>query len=151
MERSRSFRRGQHEIDLNLRIGSRLPAYCTSMGKVLLVNLSEVEREELISNMTLLRRGPNTIMSKKALRTELEHVFEKGMALNDEELAPSLASIACPVRSDSREVVAAINLAAHMSMISLDEMVDQFSSHLLATADEISTRLGFKCDDEVIG
>src|ERR1700729_3108463 len=57
VDRARSFRRGQNKIDLNLRPGSRLPAYCTSMGKVLLANLPESEQRDLIGNMTLPRRG----------------------------------------------------------------------------------------------
>ncbi len=148
VDRARSFRRGQNKIDFNLRPGSRLPAYCTSMGKVLLANLPESEQRELIGEMTLTRRGPNSITSKKALRTELEHVLEEGMAVNDEELAQGLHSISAPVRTESREVVAAVNIAAHSSMISLEELVDALGPHLVATADNISARLGYRRDDE---
>jgi IclR family pca regulon transcriptional regulator len=147
VERARSFRRGQYKIDLSLRPGSRLPAYCTSMGKVLLANLPEPEQNELIAVMTLKRRGPNSITSKKALFAELELVLDEGIAVNDEELAKGLVSIACPVRNESQEVVAAINLAAHTSMISSVEMVDQLLPHLLATADNISARLGYRFED----
>src|SRR6185312_5868427 len=76
VDRARSFRRGQNKIDLNLRPGSRLPAYCTSMGKILLAYLPESDLHELIGNMQITRRGPNSMTSKKALRTELEHVHE---------------------------------------------------------------------------
>lgn len=148
VDRARSFRRGQSKIDLNLRPGSRLPAYCTSMGKILLAFLPEEEQKELISQMTLTRRGPNSITSKKALRTELEHVREEGLAVNDEELAEGLHSISAPVRSESKEVVAAVNMAAHNSMISLEELVDALGPHLVATADNISARLGYRRDDE---
>jgi IclR family pca regulon transcriptional regulator len=148
VDRARSFRRGQNKIDLNLRPGSRLPAYCTSMGKVLLANLPEAEQRDLIGDMTLTRRGPNSITSKKALRTELEHVLDEGMAVNDEELAQGLHSISAPVRTESREVVAAVNIAAHSSMISLEELVDALGPHLVATADNISARLGYRRDDE---
>src|SRR6202789_1482834 len=102
VDRVRSARRTQNKIDLNLRPGSRLPAYCTSMGKVLLANLPEAEQRDLIGDMTLTRRGPNSITSKKALRTELEHVLERGMAINDEELAQGLHSISAPVRTGYR-------------------------------------------------
>jgi IclR family transcriptional regulator, pca regulon regulatory protein len=144
VERARSFRRGQQKIDLNLRMGSRLPLYCTAMGKVLLANLPETEQHELIDCMTLSRRGPNTITSKKALRAELESVLEGGTAVNDEELVEGLVSIACPVREEGGEIIAAINLAAHISMVSLGSMVDQFMPHLLATADNVSARLGHR-------
>jgi IclR family pca regulon transcriptional regulator len=147
VERARSFRRGQHEIDLNLRLGSRLPAYCTSMGKVLLANLPETELDALIANMTLTSRSPNTITTKKALRAELALVLDEGIAVNDEELAAGLVSIACPVRGEGGQVCAAINLAARTSMISAEDMIDQFLPALLATADDISARLGYRFED----
>lgn len=149
VDRARSFRRGQNKIDLNLRPGSRLPAYCTSMGKILLAYLPDEEQKDLISNMQLVRRGPNSMTSKKALRTELEHVREEGMAVNDEELAEGLYSISAPVRSESREVVAAVNMAVHSSMISLDELVDALGPHLVATADNISARLGYRRGEKI--
>jgi IclR family pca regulon transcriptional regulator len=143
VERVRSHRRGQYMIDLNLRLGSRLPAYCTSMGKVLLANLSREVRNQLIVNMVISRHGPKSVVSRKSLGMELEQVFEDGMAINDEELAPGLVSMACPVRGKGGEVVAAINLVAHTSMISLEGMVDQYLPDLRMTADSISERVGF--------
>jgi IclR family transcriptional regulator, pca regulon regulatory protein len=138
VERARSFRRGQCEIDLmDLRLGSRLPAYCTAMGKVLLANLPESEQHDLIAKMRFKRCGPNTITTRKALRVELERVVEDGMAVNDEESAPGLVSIACPVRRAGGQVVAAVNLAAHTSMISLEDMIAQLLPHLLAAAADI--------------
>jgi IclR family pca regulon transcriptional regulator len=144
-----SLRHRQGKIDLKLRPGSRLPAYCTSMGKVLLANLPVCEQRDLIGTMTLVRRGPNTITSKKALRTELKYVSDEGMAVNDEELDQGLISIATSLCTESREVIAAISLAAHTSMISLEAMVEQLSPHLVATADNISARLGYRRNDEV--
>lgn len=150
VDRARSFRRGQNKIDLNLRLGSRLPAYCTSMGKVLLAHLPENEQRDLIGELQLTRRGPNSTTSKKALRTELEQIREEGLAVNDEELAEGLYSMAAPIRNEAREVVAAINIAVHSSMISLEELVDALGPHLVATADHISARLGYRRDDEAV-
>jgi len=148
VDRARSFRRGQSKIDLGLAPGSRLPAYCTAMGKLLLAYLPEEEQRELITEMKLTKQGPNTITSKKALLSELDEIQSEGFAVNDEELAPELHSIAAPVRNEAREVVAAVNLAAHTSMISLSELVDALSPHLVSTADRISARLGYRRDDE---
>ncbi len=148
IDRARSFRRGQSKIDLGLAPGSRLPAYCTSMGKLLLAYLPEHEQRNVLAEMTLSKRGPNTITSKKSLRSELEQVREESFAVNDEELASGLHSISAPVRSESREVVAAVNMAAHSSMISLEELVDHLGPHLVSTADRISARLGYRRDDE---
>src|ERR1039457_6880735 len=67
VDRARSFRRRQGKIDLGLAPGSRLPAYCTAMGKLLLANLPESEQHEVLMEMTLTKQGPNTIRSKKGL------------------------------------------------------------------------------------
>jgi IclR family pca regulon transcriptional regulator len=149
VDRVRSVRRGQNQIDLGLAVGSRLPAYCTSMGKVLLAYMSDHDRQDAVSDLTLAKRGPNTIMSKNALRVELEQIREEGFAVNDQELAEGLHSIAVPVRAGSHEVVAALNMAAHTSMISLPEMVGALVPHVLATADRISARLGYRRSDEI--
>jgi len=148
IDRVRSFRRGQGNIDLDLQPGSRLPAYCTAMGKLLLAHLPDPEQRDVFTELKLTKRGPNTITSKKALYDELDEVRTAGFAVNDEELASNLYTISAPVRNQDREVVAAINMAAHSSMISLEEMVDALGPHLVSTADRISARLGFRRDDE---
>jgi IclR family transcriptional regulator, pca regulon regulatory protein len=148
IDRARSLRRGQNKIDLNLRPGSRLPVYCTSMGKVLLAYLPTSEQQKLIDDLHMTRQGPNVLRSKRELRIELDQIRDEGLAVNDEELAEGLYSIAAPIRSEDQEAVAAINLAAHVSMISLEELVDALGPHLIATADQISSRLGFRRDDQ---
>src|ERR1700689_774751 len=140
VDRVRSFRRGQGKAELDLHPGSRLPAYCTAMGKLLLANLPEAEQRDLIASIKPSKRGPNTITSKKALREELDEVLDAGFAVNDEELAPELHSISAPVRNEAREVVAAVNMAAHSSMISMEELVDALGPHLVSPADRISAR-----------
>src|ERR1700689_4110912 len=140
VDRGRSFRRGQGKAELDLHPGSRLPAYCTAMGKLLLANLPEAEQRDLIASIKPSKRGPNTITSKKALREELDEVLDAGFAVNDEELAPELHSISAPVRNEAREVVAAVNMAAHSSMISMEELVDALGPHLVSPADRISAR-----------
>ncbi len=148
VDRVRSVRRGQSRIDLDLHTGSRVPAYCTSMGKLLLANLPEPEQRDVIAQMKLTKRGPNTITGKKALRDELDEIQSAGFAVDDQELAPELYAIAAPVRNEARDVVAAVNLAAHSSMISLEELVNALGPHLVSTADRISARLGYRRDDE---
>jgi IclR family transcriptional regulator, pca regulon regulatory protein len=143
-----TFRRGRHEVESEIKPGSRLPAYCTSTGKLLLANLPEPELRDVIAEIKPTKRGPNTITAKKALRDELDQVREAGFAVADEELAPKLYSIAAPIRNDSRDVVAGVNLVAHSSMITLEEMVDALGPHLVSTADRISARLGYRRKDE---
>jgi IclR family pca regulon transcriptional regulator len=147
IDRVRSFRRGQGKIEINLHTGSRVPAYSTSMGKLLLASLPEAEQRDLIAQMKLTKRGPNTITSKKALREELDEIREAGFAVDDQEFAPELFAISAPVRNDTR-VVAAAGLSASSSMISLEELVDALGPHLVSTADRISARLGYRRNDE---
>jgi IclR family transcriptional regulator, pca regulon regulatory protein len=135
---------GPQEIDLNLHVGSRLPAYCTSAGKVLLAFLPRDELRSRLDEMKLTRRGPNTITAKRELLKELDHVRERGVAVNNEELAYGLRSIAAPVRSQSGDVVAAVNLAMHRSLVSMDELFEDFAPALVQTADEIAAHIGFR-------
>jgi IclR family transcriptional regulator, pca regulon regulatory protein len=144
VERFRASRRGQTEIDLDLHIGSRLPAYCTSMGKVLLAFLPDSERDDVLSRTTYARRGPNTLTSKAALLTELRRVRATGIAVNNEELAYGLRSVAVPVIAASGEAVAAVNLAAHRTMASLDDLVARIGPLMQRTAAEISAQLGYR-------
>ncbi len=135
--------------EAGLGIGSRLPAHCTAMGKVLLANLPEREQSERLASMELSKRGPNTITSKTALRVELDHVREEGLAVNDQELAEGIHAIAVPVRSGSGEVVAALGVSAHASTISLEDLLDALDSRLLSTADRISAQLGYRRHGEL--
>jgi IclR family pca regulon transcriptional regulator len=148
IDRVRSFRRGQNMIDVGIHAGSRLPAYCTATGKLLLANLPEARQRELLTSMKLAKRGPNTITTKKALREELDQVLEGAFAVNDEELAAGLYAIAVPVRDQADEVVAAVGLSAPASLISLDELVNALGPHLVSAADRISARLGYRRADE---
>ncbi|HEU0192663.1 MAG TPA: IclR family transcriptional regulator [Gaiellales bacterium] len=66
IERVRCSQPGQREIDLNLHVGSRLPAYCTSMGKVLLAHLPDAERAAVVGRVRLARRGPNTLTGARS-------------------------------------------------------------------------------------
>jgi IclR family pca regulon transcriptional regulator len=144
VERSRSARAGQREIDLNLHVGSRLPAYCTSLGKVMLAFLDEADQKAAIAGIDFARRGPNTVTSRPAFLLELKRVREDGFAINNEELAYGLRSIAAPILSRDAVAVAAINLAVHSSMVSMEDLVARLSPTLRAAAADISARLGYR-------
>jgi IclR family transcriptional regulator, pca regulon regulatory protein len=148
VDRVRSHRRGQPQADLELRAGSRLPAHATALGKALLAGLPEDERGALIATIKLPRHGPNATRSRKALRERLARTGPGGLAVEDEELAAGLYAIAAPVRDDGGAVAAAVGLSAPSSMISLKEMRDALAPHLLAAADRISARLGYRREDE---
>jgi IclR family pca regulon transcriptional regulator len=143
VERCRSGRAAQREIDLNLHVGARLPAYCTSLGKVLLAFLPADEQTARLANVDFARRGPNTLTSRTALAAELKRVRENGFAINNEELAYGLRSIAAPVLSRDGAAAAAINLAVHSSMVSMTDLVARLSPTLRRAAHEITAPLGY--------
>ena len=144
VDRCRSAQAGQREIDLNLHVGARLPAYCTSLGKVLLAHLPAEERAARLERITFLQRGPNTITSLEGLEPELARVRKQGYAINNEELAYGLRSIAAPVLTHEGAAAAAINLAMHSSMVSSADMGARFGPMLMRTVGDISARLGFR-------
>jgi IclR family transcriptional regulator, pca regulon regulatory protein len=144
IERCRTSRSGQRQIDLNLHVGSRLPAYCTGLGKALLAFVPEERFEEILDQADLVARGPNTITDRAALRGEMERVRTMGLAVNNEELAYGLRSIAAPIRSRSGDVVAALNLAVHRSMVSMDDLIERYGPTVKRTADAISAEIGYR-------
>ena len=144
IERCRTAQPGQREIDLNLHVGARLPAYCTAMGKAILAFVAEDRREELIAQIDFVRRGPNTITDADAFRVELARIRAAGIAVNDEELAYGLRSVAAPIHAHSGEVLAALNLAIHRTMGSMDELIARFGPAVKKTAGEISLGMGHR-------
>jgi IclR family pca regulon transcriptional regulator len=151
VDRVQSFRRGRPAADIGLSPGARLPAYCTAMGKILLAHLPEGEQGPRVSALRPSRRTPTTITSKRALREQLRELQGASLAVNDGELTAGLYAIAAPVRDGGREVVAAVGLAAPAASIPLREMVDALGPHLIAAADRISSRLGYRREDERTG
>jgi IclR family pca regulon transcriptional regulator len=141
IERCRASQPGQREIDLNLHIGARLPAYCTAMGKAMLAFLPEERLAPILDDLDLAERGPNTITDRAAFRAELAGIRKSGIAVNDEELAYGLRSIAAPISARSGEVVASLNLAVHRSMGLTTDLIERFSPAILRTAAAISAEI----------
>src|SRR6188472_1327452 len=144
IERCRTAQPGQREIDLNLHVGARLPAYCTAMGKAILAFVPEDRREAIIERIDFVSRGPNTITDPAEFRAELERIRVSGFAVNDEELAYGLRSIAAPIQAHSGEVLGALNLAVHRTMSTMDELIARFGPAVKQTAEDISLGMGHR-------
>jgi len=130
-----------HHLEYTLRVGSRLPSYCSATGKALLAWLPRRDLGWLLDRMDLIQRGPRTLTDKAALIAELDQVRRDGVAVNDEELESALRSIAAPVRSRSGEVVAAVNIAIPWSPVAMSELVAKHGPLLQATARQITARV----------
>jgi IclR family transcriptional regulator, pca regulon regulatory protein len=144
IERCRTAGPGQRDIDLNLHVGARLPAYCTAMGKAILAFLSEDRREQVVARIEFVQRGPNTLTNPEVFRQELARIRELGVAVNNEELAYGLRSIAAPIHSHSGEVIAALNLAVHRTMASMDELIARYGPAVKQTAHDITLSMGHR-------
>ena len=144
IERCRTARPGQREIDLNLHVGSRLPAYCTALGKAIVAFLPEEHIEDIVARTDFAARGPHTHTEPNGFREDLVQIRAAGIAVNDEELAYGLRSIAAPIRNHAGEVVAAVNLAVHRTMVSMDELIARFGPLVLQTANQISFGMGHR-------
>lgn len=150
VERVQGTRRGRRRV-IKIDVGSRTPAHCTAMGKLLLASLPAAPRRVVLGELMLTKTGPRTITSKSRLNQELKEIRETGIALSNEELLPGLIAIAAPVRDIAREVVAAVGMTADQSVIDLEALAGRLSPHLISTADRISARLGYRREDESHG
>ena len=130
-------------VTANVTVGSTLPAIVTSMGKVLLAFMPADEVHARIGTTTFEGPwGPNAVRTIEALDAELARVRADGFAMQDEELASGLRSIAAPVRQNDGRVVAAVNVAVPAREFSVSDLRKRVREPLLAACAHISRRLG---------
>jgi IclR family pca regulon transcriptional regulator len=126
---------------VDLHIGSRLPAYCTSMGRVLLAYLPPEQLEHYLAKVVLTPHTTRTITSIEKLRLALRNVRRNGYALVDQEFEVGLRSLAVPVYSNTGRVVATMNLSGNAPRLSVLEMQSRFLAPLRNAASELSVFL----------
>lgn len=124
-------------MSVRITIGTRFPAYATSMGRVLLAWLSESERDEVLEASAPVALTERTITDLDALRAELERVREQGWALIDGELEPGVRSIAVPVFGRDGSVAAAVNVSTSAGRDSVAALTDRYLPLLRQTADAV--------------
>ena len=131
----------QRIMSVALHVGSRLPAYCTSMGQVLLSALAAEQRAAYFERVPLVAHTRHSITSRPQLERLLDSVRQDGVAIVDQQLEIGLRSIAVPVRGRHGEVVASINASAQASRVSVARMRDEFQPVLQTAAVRISRLL----------
>jgi IclR family pca regulon transcriptional regulator len=124
-------------VTLAVTIGTRFPAYATSMGKVLLAAQSLNDLDGVLEEPSRSGIVPRWQPSRSELDRELREVRAKGWALADQELAPGIRSIATGVRDGDGTVVAAINVTVHAAETSVERLTSVYLPLLLHTAAEI--------------
>jgi IclR family transcriptional regulator, pca regulon regulatory protein len=129
-------------MSVGLSVGSRLPAYCTSMGRVLLAALPDKDLTAYLDRVELRALTPKTVTDKGLVYEMIRRVQAQGFALADEELELGLRSIAVPVRNRMDRVVAAINIGVHAARVSAGEMIERMLPMLQESARSFVHLLG---------
>jgi IclR family transcriptional regulator, pca regulon regulatory protein len=127
-------------MTISLGVGTRLPAHCTGMGRVLLAALPDAELDDFLAEAHLEPFTDRTIADAAGLRQAIETVRHEGWALVDQELEIGLRSIAAPLRAGDR-TIAALNVAVAAARVPLDELRETMLPELLRTAALISGAL----------
>ncbi|HWL43584.1 MAG TPA: IclR family transcriptional regulator C-terminal domain-containing protein [Ilumatobacter sp.] len=125
-------------IALAVRVGTRLPAPATSMGRVL---LAELEPDALAAALAIPSRSrviPRMIVSPHDLDESLMSIRERGWSVSDQLLSVGVRSIAAPVRGADGRALAAVNVTVHASQTSLETLLKEHLPHLLDTAQAIT-------------
>lgn len=132
---------GQFEADLELRAGAHVPLYCTALGKAMLASLPGERVEELLSQIDLARRGPNSIRAKRTLVREVEQIRRDGLAISDEEIAAGVRSVAVAVADPvgGRQLALDVNVPSRAR--SVPEIREQIGPLLRAAADRLAQHL----------
>lgn len=128
-------------MTIGLSVGTRLPAHCTSMGRVLLAALDADELDAYLAAAELEPRTSHTITDPSDLRAELDRVRAQGWCLLDQELEDGVRSVAVPVRDASGRVVAAANTSAHAARVPLETLREEFLPRLQECARQIDRDL----------
>lgn len=135
-------RAATHRImNVDITVGTRFPAYATSLGRVLLAGLPAAELGSLLDHARLRPLAPHTLTDRAGLEAALERVGADGYALADEELEAGLRSIAVPVRDRAGAVVASVNVAMHSSSRTIGECLEQVLPELRRTGGSIESEL----------
>ncbi len=130
---------GRRIMSVGLHVGTRLPAYCTSMGRVLLSELGEAELQAFLDNAALEARTPKTVTDTGQLFRIIRTAGRKGFSIVDEELESGLCSIAVPVRDTTGRIVAAVNVSTQAGRRTHEELENEVLPILSSAASRIET------------
>ncbi|MEP9347991.1 IclR family transcriptional regulator C-terminal domain-containing protein [Xanthobacter sp. KR7-225] len=125
-----------------LSVGSRLPAFCTSMGRVLLTQLAPEALRALLAGAERPAYTPQTLTGVDEIAAEIARVKAQGWALVSEELEPGACGIAAPIRDAQGHVVAALNLSTNLARTSRAALEGDLLAKLLEAAEGLSASAG---------
>jgi IclR family transcriptional regulator, pca regulon regulatory protein len=122
---------------VSISVGTRFPAYATSMGRVLLAGMSDEDLERYLAEADFAQMTDRTVTDPDRLREIVAEVRRQGYAIVDQELEEGLRAIAVPIHGSGGAVTAAVNLSAHASRVSMAAMRSELLPALQDTARRI--------------
>ena len=128
-------------MTVSITVGTRFPAYSTSMGRVLLAALCPEDQQAYLERVELQALTPRTVTSRSRLAEVLAETRDQGYGVVDQELEDGLRSVAVPILDARAETFAAVNVSAHSSRVSLDELRTTYLVRLIETAAKINADL----------
>lgn len=128
---------GRHQQSISGQPGSHVPAFCTSLGRVLLAHLPPASLEAILTSMQPVKFTPYTITEPDRIRTAILHARAAGYSINDQELDLGVRAISVPVRDRSGKVVAALNAGGDPARLKNGLLLSKFLPEMNLAAQEI--------------
>jgi IclR family transcriptional regulator, pca regulon regulatory protein len=124
-----------------LDVGSRLPAYCSSLGRALLAGLNDADLDGYLQNAPFEQRTPKTLVAREQLLARIQEARKQNYALIDGEVELGVRSVAVPIRDAAGRTIAAVNVGTSAARVSLDQMKKRILPQLRSAADSIQSNI----------
>lgn len=128
-------------MPIRLGIGRRLPAFCTSTGRVLLSEFDDPTLDEYFRTYPREKLSPATIVDEGELRERIAEVRQQGWSLNNQEVDLGARSVAAPVIGSDGRYVSAVNISVSTSRVSVEQLVSDYLPQLLDATRAMSADL----------
>jgi IclR family KDG regulon transcriptional repressor len=126
------------------RVGTRIPAHCSSVGKVFLAHLSDSQLDTLIKEKGLTKRTKNTITDPEKLKQHLKIIRQQGYAVDDEENEKGIRCVGAPIFNQRGQVIAAISISGPAVRITQKIIQQTLRKEVIQTALDISREMGYQ-------
>lgn len=124
------------------QIGSRMHAYCSSLGKCLLANYSKSQLDSILEDCSFIKFTPNTVASREELDAEIAKVRSQGWAMDNEEFEKGHRCIGAPIFDYKGDIIAAVSASGDKRVIT-DDRIEDVAEEVMKTAAKISRRMGY--------
>ncbi len=131
-------------MTINLAVGTQLPAYATSMGRCLLASMDDDELDRYFDSAVIEKLTSKTVTDEDELRAIIKQVGKDGYAIVSEELEDGVQSVSVPIHGKDGKVLAAANVSAHASRISVSDLKDKLLPRLQKCVAEIEHDLNLQ-------